>query len=227
MAEQEKQHDGLDEVNEALTKTEQIIEKYQKQIMFSVLAVVVVVTVILALRQYHFLPKEERAQADLFRGEFFFQDGDYKTAIEGNGGDYNGFEAIISENGSTKAGNLAKAYAGVSYMRLGDYQKAIKHLDSFSASDVLISPAIIGAIGDCYVELDQTQKAITYFEKAAKQANNELISPIYLKKAGIAYESLSQYPDAVKAYQAIKDQYPTSMEANDIEKYIERAKRRK
>ena len=224
MLENEKQQDGLDEVNEALTKTEQLIEKYQKQILIAVLIVVVVVSGILALRQYYFIPKEAKAQTDLFRGEFYFQNGDYQTALEGNGGDYNGFETIIHENGSTKAGNIAKAYAGVSYMRLGQYDKAIKSLESFSANDILVAPTLVGAIGDCYVELDQVDKGITYFEKAAKQANNELVSPIYLKKAGIAYESLSKYADAVKAYQAIKDQYPSSTEANDIDKYIERAK---
>ena len=163
-------------------------------------------------------------RSDLFRGEFYFQNGEYQTAIEGNGGDYNGFESIISENGSTKAGNLAKAYAGISYMRLGQYDNAIKNLESFSANDILVSPAIIGAIGDCYVELDQTEKGISFFEKAANKAKNELVSPIYLKKAGIAYESLSKNAEAVKAYQTIKDQYPSSAEANDIDKYIERAK---
>ena len=121
MSTQEKQHDGLDEVNEALSRTEQIVEKYQKQIMFSVLAVIIVITAIIALRQYYFLPKEHRAQAELFRGEFYFQENDFRTALDGNGGDFIGFEAIIHANGSTKAGNLAKAYAGISYMRLGDY----------------------------------------------------------------------------------------------------------
>ena len=224
MSEQEKPVDGLEEVNDALTRTEQLIEKHYKLIVGVVIGVVVVVVAIIAYVQYYHIPKEERAQADLFLGEFYFQDGEYQNALESNGENYNGCEAISCASGSTEAGNLDKSYAGVSYMRLGDYDKAIKHLNSFSASDILVAPALVGAIGDCYVELDQTDKAITYFEKAAKQANNELISPIYLKKAGIAYESLGQYPQAVKVYTAIKDQYPASMEANDIEKYIERAK---
>ena len=99
MIENEKQQDGLDEVNEALTRTEQFIEKYQKKIIIAVLIVIVVVSGILALRQYYFLPKEVKAQADLFRGEFYFQNGEFQTAIDGNGGDYNGFETIIKENG--------------------------------------------------------------------------------------------------------------------------------
>ena len=78
-------------------------------------------------------------------------------------------------------------------------------------------------IGDFYVNMGNTKEGISYFEKAAKEADNEVISPIYLKKAGIAYENLKEYDKAVKAYTTIKDKYYTSMEASDIDKYITRA----
>ncbi|MEG1617847.1 MAG: tetratricopeptide repeat protein [Bacteroidales bacterium] len=223
MSDQHKKHDGLDEVNEALSRTEQVIEKYQKPILITVLIAIIAVSGILSLRHFYFVPKEAKAQAELFRGEFYFQADSFRVALDGNGGDYMGFEAIIDENGSTKAGNLAKAYAGISYMRLGEYEKAIKHLKSFSAEDLLISPAVIGAVGDCYVELGNVKEGINFFEKAASRAQNELLSPLYLKKAGIAYESLGDKKSALKAYQTIKDNYSTSMEGADIEKYIERA----
>ena len=89
--------------------------------------------------------------------------------------------------------------------------------------DQRVSPAVTGLIGDCYVNMGNTKEGISYFEKAAKEADNEVISPIYLKKAGIAYENLKEYDKAVKAYTTIKDKYYTSMEASDIDKYITRA----
>ena len=101
--------------------------------------------------------------------------------------------------------------------------KSMDLLKSFSGSDDMISPAITGLIGDCYVNMGNVKEGISYFEKAAKQASNEVISPTYLKKAGIAYESLKQYGDAVKAYTTIKEKYFNSMEASDIDKYITRA----
>ena len=73
---------------------------------------------------------------------------------------------------------------------MGDNEKALDLLKSFSGSDDMISPAITGLIGDCYVNMGNVKEGISYFEKAAKQASNEVISPTYLKKAGIAYESL-------------------------------------
>ena len=201
-----------------------MIEKYQKQILFAVVAAILVVSGIFALRSYYFIPKEAKAQDELFKGEYYFQDDNYDVALSGNGGDFIGFEAIIDQYGSTKAGNLAKAYAGLSYMQKGEYEKAINHLKSFSANDMLISPAIIGAIGDAYVNMGNTKEGISYFEKAANKGSNDLIAPIYLKKAGIAYESINDYKGAVKAYQTIKDKYPNAAEGRDIEKYIDRAK---
>ena len=78
-------------------------------------------------------------------------------------------------------------------------------------------------IGDCYVNMGNIKEGISYFEKAAKKADNEVISPVYLKKAGIAYENQKQYSDAVKVYTTIKEKYFNSMEAADIDKYIARA----
>ena len=96
-------------------------------------------------------------------------------------------------------------------------------MKSFSASDNMISPAVTIALGDCYVNMDNTKEGIKCFEKAAKDANNVVLAPIALKKAGIAYESLKQYKEAVKVYTTIKEQYFNSMEAADIDKYITRA----
>ena len=112
-------------------------------------------------------------------------------------------------------------------MRLGEYYNAIKHLKSFSADDILISPAVIGAVGDCYVEMGNVKESVSYFEKAAKKADNALLSPIYLKKAGLAYENLGDTKAAINAYQQIKENYPLSVEANDIVKYIDRAQDKK
>jgi hypothetical protein len=169
------------------------------------------------------VPKNKNAEIAIFRGEQYFQKDSFNLALNGNGTDYDGFTEIIKKYSGTKVGNLAKAYAGICYYKLGDIDNAIKNLKSFSTNDSDISPAITGLIGDCYVESGDVKQGISYFEKAASKANSDLLSPIYLKKAGIAYESLQQYDDAVKAYKTIKEKYAASMEAMDIEKYIVRA----
>lgn len=217
------EHDQLDSVNEVLSRSEQFIEQKRKPILIGIIILIVVVAAIMAIRQFYMLPREAKAQSEMFKGTYYFEKDSFQLAVKGNGGDFAGFESIADEYGSTDAGNLAKAYTGISYMRMGQYDNAIKYLKDFDADDILISPAIVGAIGDCYVEMDKTKEGVSYFEKAAEKADNNLISPIYLKKAGIAYESLNENDKAVKAYQTIKDKYATSVEAADIDKYIEKA----
>ena len=212
------------EVEAIVSKSEQFIENNSKKIIYGIVALAVVVAAVLGVKHGYLIPKEEKAAVALFKGEQYFAKDSFNLALNGNGADYEGFVAIVNEFGSTASGNLAKAYAGICYYNLGDYEKALASLKSFSGSDDMISPAIIGKIGDCYVNMDKVKEGISYFEKAAKEADNNVISPAYLKKAGIAYESLKQYDDAVKVYQTIKDKYFNSIEASDIEKYITRAK---
>ena len=211
------------EVEELVSRSELFIEKYSTKILVGIVAIIVIAGGIFAYRNLYLAPKQLEASAALFKGEQYFARDSFQLALNGNGADFAGFEAIIEQYGSTKAGNLAKAYAGICYFNLGEYEKALELLKSFSASDQMISPAIVGKIGDCYVNMGNTQEGISYFEKAAQAADNNVISPVYLKKAGIAYESLQQYDKAVNAYKTIKEKYYGSMEASDIDKYIARA----
>lgn len=211
------------EVGEIVSRSERFIEKYSKQLIYGIIGIAVVVALVLGVRHGYLLPREKKATIALFKGEQYFAKDSFSLALNGNGYDYDGFESIINQYGSTKAGNLAKAYAGISYYRLGEPEMAMKSLKAFKAKDDMISPSITGLIGDCYVNLGQVKEGISYFEKAAKQADNAVVSPSYLKKAGVAYESLGQYNDAAKAYTTIKEKYFNSMEAGDIDKFITRA----
>ena len=214
----------LQKVESALGKSEAFIENHLKELGIGVLIIAVVVSGILMFKYKYSAPRELKAQEQIYKGQNYFAIDSFQIALEGNGVDYIGMKSIIREYGSTKTGNLAKLYAGLSYYKLGDYKVALKYFEDFDANDRLVSHSVIGNIGDCYVELGDVKKAISYFEKAAKKADNDIVSPFYLKKLGIAYESLGNYEKAVENYTLIKDKYFNSHEARDIEKYIERAK---
>jgi tetratricopeptide (TPR) repeat protein len=132
-----------------------------------------------------------------------------------------GFKEIASEYSITSSGNLATAYAGICYFKLADYDNAIKSLSQFDGDDVYFTTAVLGLIGDSYIELGKTKEGISYFEKAG-DAKNNVLSPLYLKKAAIAYESIEKPQEALKLYTSIKNDYPKSTEASDIDKYISR-----
>ena len=130
---------------------------------------------------------------------------------------YKGFLKVADEFSGTAAGNLANAYAGICYAQLGKYEDAVKYLDKFSAKDQLVSPAILGTIGNCYAEMGQLDKAAGTLLKAADKADSQALSPIYLIQAGQLFEKLG------KAYTLVKEKYFNSYQSMDIDKYIERA----
>ena len=211
------------EVEAFVSRSEQFIEVHLKQIITGIVIVLVIVGGIFAFKYGYLVAREQKAAAAIFKGEIYFAKDSFNMALNGNGADFQGFAKIADTYGHTVAGNLAKAYAGICYFKLGQNEKALKMLKSFSGKDNMVSPAIVGLIGDCYVNMGKTEEGISYFEKAASEASNEVVSPVYLKKAGIAYESLKKYDDAIKAYTSIKEKYFNSMEAADIDKYITRA----
>lgn len=223
MATKEKENNAEVEVEVLVSKSEMFIENNSKKIVYCILGIAVIIAAVLGFKHGYLVPLEKKANAALFKGEQYLARDSFALALNGNGTDYEGFEAIIDEYGLTDAANLAKAYAGICYFGLGDYEKALDRLKGFSAGDNMVAPAITGKIGDCYVNLGKVKEGVGYFEKAAKEADNEVVSPAYLMKAGRAYENLKQYADAVKAYTTIKEKYYTSMEAADIDKYITRA----
>ena len=211
------------EVGEIVSRSEKFIENNKKNISYGFIAIALAISAIIAYNQFYRIPRNENAAIALFRGEQYLQRDSFMLALNGNDVDYDGFEYIISKYKGTKSANLAKAYAGICCFKTGDTESAIKYLKSFRTKEDNLAPAIIGLIGDCYVESGDVMQGISFFEKAAAKANNDFLSPIYLKKAGIAYESLQQFENAIKAYTAIREKHAASMEAMDIEKYIVRA----
>jgi tetratricopeptide (TPR) repeat protein len=218
--------DGLQKVESTLGKSEAFIETHMKELTIIVVAIAVIISGVILFRYKYLAPREIKAQDELVEGQKYFATDSFRVALEGDGS-YLGFEEIIKEYKWTKTANLAKAYAGISYFKLGDYENALKYLKEFDADDEIVSPTVSGLIGDCYVELGDVNKAITLFEKAAKDADNSLISPVFLKKAAIAYESQGNYDKAVENYTIIRDKYFDSSQAIDIERFIDRAKLKK
>lgn len=213
-----------EDIQVAISKTEAFIEKYQKQLIYGVLSIVIVVCGVLLFNRFYLAPQEAEAQEQIAKGERYFAADSFKLALNGDGVDFIGFKRITENYGITKSANLAYAYAGICSYKMGDYQKAIDFLTEFDGNkSINVSPVMNGLIGDAYVELNNTDKALTYYEKAYN-ADNKVFSPIFLKKAGLIYESKGDYAKAIEFYTTIKDKYFQSNEAQDIDKYIERAK---
>ena len=81
----------------------------------------------------------------------------------------------------------------------------------------------IANIGDAYMQLGEYKKAAEHYKKAAASKVNDFSTPKFLMKNGLALEKAGDYNAALKSYEQIEKDFPSSTEARDIEKYIERA----
>lgn len=220
---QQKNHNELN-VEDALTQSEAFLIKYKNAIIGGVAAVIIIIAGVILYKNFYAEPREEKAQAALFKGQEYFEQDAYAQALNGDSIGYIGFLKVADEFSGTKAANLAKAYAGICYQNLGKYDEALKALEGFDADDQMVAPAIQGAIGNCYAQLGQLDKASAALLKAADKADNNTLSPIFLLQAGEILVKQGKADDAVKAYTKIKDKYFQSYQAMDIDKYIEQAK---
>ena len=222
MAEKKHTQDPLD-LEEAVSASEAFIIKYKNKFLAVIGAIVIVIVGILGYQNFISEPNEKKAAEALFQGEQYFNADNFEVALKGDSLGYAGFLTVADKFSGTDAGNLANAYAGICYAQLGQYEEAVKYLDKFSAEDQLVSPALMGTMGNCYAQLGQLEKAAATLMKAADKADSHALSPIYLVQAGQIYEKLGKNSEAIKAYKTVKEKYFNSYQSMDIDKYIERA----
>lgn len=211
-------------VGEALESSDVFLTKNKKGIIGTFVVIIAIIGGYFFYEHAISRPKEQQAQEAIALGQEYFMNQQYEIALKGDSISFDGLLKVANEYSGTKAGNLSNYYIGVSYAKLGQYKEAINFLEKFSTKEEMVYPASLVALGNCYANTDQISKAIDTLKKAAKVANNTSISPIALRQAGILLEQEGKYKEAMDLYQEIKDNYFKSAIANDIDKYIERAK---
>ncbi|MBO5404807.1 MAG: tetratricopeptide repeat protein [Paludibacteraceae bacterium] len=214
-----KEEQNLENVQEALNTTSAWIEANQNKLTWGITVLVVIVLGIIALNTYVLQPKAQEASNDNAKATVYFMQGNYEVALNGDDSECVGFEQIANENKCSQEGKLAALYTGICYYQLGDYTAAAEYLSKFSADDLNIEPAALQFLGDAYVQLEEYTKAAKAFGQAAA-SNNEIIAPMSLKKLGFVQMELGNNKAAKVAFETIKNDYPMSAEAQDIEKYI-------
>jgi len=215
--------DKIHVVEEALSKSEQFIERHQKTLLIIIGAIIVIGLGIFAFQRLFLEPREKEAQGQMFMAQKYFEEDSLTKALNGDG-NYVGFLSIIDDYSMTKASNLAKYYTGMIYLKQGKFEDAVTYLKKFNGKDELVGPMALGGIADANMELGKKDEALDYYLKAANEKKNDLTTPMYLMRAAWTYEELGKYDKALEVYDKIQKEHYKSMEARDIDKYIERAK---
>jgi tetratricopeptide (TPR) repeat protein len=219
MAEVKKHEVSGDEI---LFKAKRYWTKNQKPLSIVLIAIIVVGGGWYIYNNYVVAPKEEEAQKTMFKAEEYFRQDSLKLAL--NGDQFNrGFIYVANNYGSTKAGNLAKYYAGLCYLRTADFNKAVSYLKDFSTSSKQIQMMAYGALGDAYSELNKNDDAVNYYKKAANEFTEDItMSSEYLFRAALKLETLGKNSEALQLYKELKEKYPNTMRGYSADKYIYR-----
>jgi len=214
----------FESLDEGASKTEAWVENNQKPIFIGIAVIVVAVLGYLAFEKFVQEPKELEASNEMYQAQNYFneavegsvaKDSLFNLALTGGEGKY-GFLDIIDNYGSTKAGNLAHYYAGMAYLNTNKYQEAIDQLDDFESDDAMLAPLAKGSIGDAFMQLDQPEEALSYYEDAAKTAKNNFVAPRFLLKAAKVALALDKKDKAASLLKQIEEEYSTSAEASEV-----------
>jgi len=212
-------------LDEAVNKTELFFMKSGKKIIVSL---ILIIAIVLGGYGYYSLvskPRIEKAAELISQAQFRFdgQNPDFALALNGdeNGA---GFLNVIDQYGSTPSGNLAKHYAGICYLKIGDLDNAAKYLAKFSFVDglpgAILNAQNFGLQGDVAVQLGDYKNALKLYSKAIDAADNMLTTPMYLRKSGLVENKLGNNEKAIEYFQEILDTYPGSFDSREAEKFI-------
>ena len=212
-------------LGEAMTSTELFLEKNGRKFSYIFLAILLVAGVIYGYRALIIQPRADRA-AEMIAGaqhRFEAETPDYELALNGDAQGA-GFLEVIEQYGSTPSGNLAKHYAGICYLHMGDLENAAKYLAKYSSVSgipgAIINAQNLGLQGDVAVEQGNYKAAVKFFKEAVEAADNNLTAPLYLRKAGMAARAQGDMKLAEELFQKILTDYPASMDARDAEKLL-------
>jgi TolA-binding protein len=208
----------LEDPNAIVEKANEFFDnKKNKTLVFGLGGVIALLVIGFSGYNYYITDKNNEAQEEMFQAQYYFEQDSLAQGLNGDGNSY-GFLDIMDLYAGTDAANLASFYAGASYLRLGDYDGAIRHLTDFSSSDYLLQARAYALIGDAYMEMDDFSNAVSFYTDAAEYKPNASFTPVYLKKLAIAQEQSGANAAAAKTYAQIEKEYPRSAQIHDAKK---------
>jgi tetratricopeptide (TPR) repeat protein len=217
-----EQHIAHTESTDTLLKLQDFWSKNQKTITSVLVVLVIAVGGWFGYTEYILKPKEEKAADAIVKIQGYFQIDSSNLVLNGDG-QSKGALYIINNFGGTKTANLAKYYAGVSYLHLGDFSNAVKFLKDFSTDAKQVQLLALGNLGDAYSELNQKDDAIAAYKKAGTSfENDEANSAEYLFRAALLSETTGKSKEALELFKEIKTKYPKTDKGFQADKYIYR-----
>ena len=210
----------------AQTQTENFFEKNSKMVVVAIVVIFALAAAIFGYKKVIVEPRNVKGQEMLFEAQYQFesQNADFALALNGNE-NTPGFAQVVEQYGNTPAGNLARMYAAACSLRLGEFDQAQSYINSFKnvkgVPGEIINAMAAGIKGDIAVEKGDNAGAAKLFEQAAKVSENDFTTPMYLRKAALAYKAMGDEAKAEELMKVINEQYPASYDAREAIKLVD------
>lgn len=223
MADKHKHH-VENEQNDAVEVVENVKkfwDKSGKTILMVLGALVVLVGGYIAYKNFIQKPKVIEAQDKSFKAEEFFRLDSFQLALNGDGVNP-GFIKIAKNYSGTPTGNLANFYAGVSYLKLNQNDKAVQYLKEFSTDSKPVQQRAYKLLGDAYGDLGKGAEALDYYKKAARhfEQDQATSAEALFSAAYLAQHVLNKNDEAIELYKELKQKYPRTQQGFDADKYL-------
>ncbi len=216
------QHQAHTESNDFVLKAQSFWQKNSNTVLITLIALIAIVGGYFGYTNYILKPKEDKAADAIVKVQEYFRVDSSNLVLNGDGQN-KGALYIINTYSGTKTANLAKFYAGVSYLHKGDFANAVKYLKDFSTDAKQVQLLALGNLGDALSELNQKDEAIATYKKAATVFEaDEANSAEYLFRAALLSETTGKIKEALEIYKDLKAKYPKTDKGFQADKYIYR-----
>jgi len=210
------------DTDDVLLRAQSLWQKFQKPVTVGLLAIAVVAGGWYGYNEWVKKPAEEKAADAIYKAQQYFAVDSSHKVLDGDGVS-KGVLYVMKNYSGTKAANLAHFYAGISYLKLGDFANAVKYLKDFSTDALQVQMVAYGSLGDAYAEEGKKEDAIEYYKKAGSTfEKDEFNSSEYLFRAALLSETLGKTKDALELYKELKEKFPKTDKGFQADKYIYR-----
>jgi tetratricopeptide (TPR) repeat protein len=128
------------------------------------------------------------------------------------------FQVILDKYGNKAGGKLARVTFANICFDAGEYSEAIKlyeeSLKNFEHHPMIYN-LILNGLGYANEQLNENQRAVTYFEKIVAR-DDQILRDEALFNLGVLYEKLGEMEKSEKAFNQIVSDFPDSMYINII-----------
>ena len=187
-----------------------------KEKIFGALAILILIPVLFyGYINFYKAPREIEAQEEIFKAQRYFERDSFSLALKG-GPNFSGFESLMSDYSGTDAGHLAKFYAAICYLNLGQKDEALNLIQGYSSPSPVVQALALGLEADLISEKDDKAKAIALYERAASTADNATAA-VFLFKAARLLEIQKDQAAAKAMYERLLKEYPLEADQMQIE----------